>query len=62
VTGQQIRSCCVLFFFILLSLVTCHGFSDQMSATEMDAFKKMLNAKFPSNPAIMAKAVAARNS
>lgn len=31
---------------------------DQMSATEMDAFKKMLDAKFPPNAAIMAKAVA----
>jgi hypothetical protein len=31
-----------------------------MSATEMDAFKQMLDAKFPLNAAIMAKAVAAR--
>jgi len=31
-----------------------------MSATEMDAFKQMLDAKFPPNAAIMAEAVAAR--
>jgi hypothetical protein len=35
---------------------------DQMSATEMDAFKKMLDAKFPLNAAIMAKALAVRES
>ncbi|HLX96758.1 MAG TPA: hypothetical protein VKU37_13525 [Verrucomicrobiae bacterium] len=33
---------------------------DQMSATEMDAFKKMLDAEFPPNTAVMAKAVAVR--
>jgi len=34
---------------------------DEMSAAERDAFKKTLDAKFPPNAAIMAKAVAARN-
>jgi len=35
----------------------CHGFSDQMSATEVDAFKQMLDTKFPPNAAITRKLV-----
>ena len=33
-----------------------------MSATEMDAFKKLLDSKFPPNAAIMTKALAARDN